>query len=66
MAYAIDFQNLTQIQSQQQSFMGEAEKEGTRKLFSTLTEGLDSQLDSGFFQDDTDVQKNNNNSNNEI
>ena len=66
MAYTIDFQNLTQIQSQQQSFMGEAEKEDTRKLFSTLTEGLDSQLDSGVFQDDTDVQKNNNNSNNEI
>ena len=59
MAYTIDFQNLTQIQSQQQSFMEEAEKEDMRKLLSTLTEGLESQLDPGFFQGDNDIQKNN-------
>ena len=47
------------------SFMEEAEKEGMRKLLSTLTEGLESQLDSGFFQDGNDVQKTENN-NNEI
>ena len=57
MAYTIDFQNLTQIQSQQQSFMEEAEKEDMRKLLSTLTEGLESQLDPGFFQGDNDIQK---------
>ena len=55
MAYTINFQNLTQIQSQQQSFMEEAVKEEMRKLLSPLTEGLESQLDPGFFQDDNDV-----------
>ena len=57
MAYKIDFQNLTQIQSQQQSFMEEAEQENMRKLLSTLTEGLESPLDPGFFQDDNNVKK---------
>ena len=28
-----------------------------RKLLSTLTEGLESQLDPGFFQDNNDVQR---------
>ena len=28
-----------------------------RKLLSTLTEGLESQLDPGFFQDDSNVQR---------
>ena len=57
MAYKIDFQNLTQIQSQQQSFMEEAEQENMRKLLSTLTEGLESPLDPSFFQDDNNVKK---------
>ena len=52
----MDFQNLTQIQNQQ-SFMEEVEKEDMRKLLSTLTEGLESQLDPDFFQDDNQVQK---------
>ena len=53
----IDFQNLTQIQSQ--SLMGEEEleNEDMKKLLSTLTEGLESQLDPDFFQDNNDVQK---------
>ena len=57
MAYMIDFQNLTQIQSQ--SLMGEEEleNEDMKKLLSTLTEGLESQLDPDFFQDNNDVQK---------
>ena len=56
----IDFQNLTQIQSQ--SLMGEEEleNEDMKKLLSTLTEGLESQLDRDFFQDDNDVQKKHN------
>ena len=29
-----------------------------RKLLSTLTEGLESHLDPGFFQDDNNVQRN--------
>ena len=57
MAYTIDFQNLTQIQSQQQRFMEEAEKEDMTKLLSTLTEELESQLDPGFCQDDNDVKE---------
>ena len=56
MTYTMDFQNLTQIQNQQ-SFMEEVEKEDMRKLLSTLTEGLESQLDPDFFQDDNQVQK---------
>ena len=61
MVHMIDFQNLTQIQSQ--SLMGEEEleNEDMKKLLSTLTEGLESQLDQDFFQDDNDVQKKHNN-----
>ena len=57
MAHMIDFQNLTQIQSQ--SLMGEEEleNEDMKKLLSTLTEVLESQLDRDFFQDDNGVQK---------
>ena len=57
MAHKIDFQNLTQIQSQ--TVMGEEElgNKDMKKLLSTLTEGLESQLDLDFFQDDNDVQK---------
>ena len=53
----IDFQNLTQSQSQ--SLMGEEEleNEDVQKLLSTLTEGLESQLDPDFFQNDNNVQK---------
>ena len=57
----IDFQNLTQMQSQQQSFMEKAENKNMRKFLSTLTKELESQLDPGFIQDDNDVKKNNNN-----
>ena len=57
MAHMIDFQNSTQIQNQ--SLMGEEEleNEDMKKLLSTLTEVLESQLDRDFFQDDNDVQK---------
>ena len=57
MAHMIDFQNFTQIQIQ--SLMGEEEleNEDMKKLLSTLTEVLESQLDRDFFQDDNDVQK---------
>ena len=57
MAHMIDFQNLTQTQSQ--TLMGEEELENDdmRKLLSTLMEGLESQLDPDFFQDDNDAQK---------
>ena len=57
MAHMIDFQNLTQIQSQ--SLMGEEEleNEDMKKFLSTLREGLESQLDLDFLQDDNDVQK---------
>ena len=57
MVHMIDFQNLTQIQSQ--SLMGEEEleNEDMRKLLSTLTDRLESQLNPDFFQDDNDVQK---------
>ena len=57
MAHMIDFQNFTQIQIQ--SLMGEEEleNEDMKKLLSTLTEVLESQLDRAFFQDDNDVQK---------
>ena len=57
MVYTIDCQNLTQIQSQQQSFLEEAEKEDMSKFLSTLMEELESQLDPGFFQDNNDVKK---------
>ena len=56
MTYMINFQNVIQIQNQQQSFTEEAKKD-MRKFLSTLTEGLESQLDPGFFQDDNDVQR---------
>ena len=57
MVHMIDFQNLTQIQSW--SLMGEEEleNEDMKKLLSTLTERLESQLDPDFFQDDNDVKK---------
>ena len=57
MAHMIDFQNFTQIQIQ--SLMGEEEleNEDMKKLLSTLTEVLESQLDRDFFQDDNGVQK---------
>ena len=57
MVYTIDFQNLTKIQSQQQSFLEQAEKEDMSKFLSTLMEELESQLDPGFFQDNNDVKK---------
>ena len=59
MAHLIDFQNLTQFQSNQ-SFMEEVENEDMRKLLSTLSEGLpppENQLNLIFFQDDNDVPK---------
>ena len=37
--------------------MEKVEKEDMRKLLSTLTEGLESQLGPDFFQDNNDVQK---------
>ena len=49
------FENLAQIHNQ--SLMEEKENEDIKKLLSTLTEGLRSQLDPDFFQDDNDVQK---------
>ena len=57
MAHMVDFQNLTQIQSE--GFRGEEELENQdmKKLLSTLMEGLESQLDPDFFQDDNDAQK---------
>ena len=59
----IDFQNLTQIQSQ--SLMGEEEleNEDMKSFLSTLMEGLENQLDPDFFPDDSDVQKKSKNSN---
>ena len=43
--------------------MGEEklENEDMKKLLSTLTERLESQLDPDFFQDDNDVKKSKNN-----
>ena len=57
MVHMIDFQNLTQTQSQ--SLMGEEELENEvmKKNLRTLTEGLESQLDPNFFQDDNDIQR---------
>ena len=57
MAHMIDFQNLTQIQSQSLMGQEELENEDMKKLLSTLTEGLESQLDPDFFQDNNDVPK---------
>ena len=45
------------MQSQQQSFMEKGENKDMRKLLSTLTKELESQLDPGFIQDDNDVKK---------
>ena len=61
----VDFQNLTQIQSE--GFMGEEELENQdmKKLLSTLREGLENQLDPDFFQDNNNVKKRSKN-NNEI
>ena len=53
----IDFQNLTQIQSQSLMREEELENEDMRKLLSTLTDRLESQLNPDFFQHDNDVQK---------
>ena len=57
MAHMVDFQNLTQIQSE--GFRGEEELENQdmKKLLSTLMEGLESQLDPDLFQDDDNVKK---------
>ena len=44
----------------------ELENEDMKKLLSTLTEGLEIQSDSDFFQDDNDVQKKKSKSNNKI
>ena len=41
--------------------MEKAENKDMRKLLSTLTKGLESQLDPGCIQDDNDVNKKNNN-----
>ena len=41
----------------------ELENEDLKKLLSTLTERLESQLDPDFFQDDNDVQKKSKNKN---
>ena len=60
MAHMIDFQNLTQMQSQQQSFMEKAENKDMKKLLSTLTKGLESQLDPVSFRMITTLKKNNN------
>ena len=59
MTHRIDFQNLTQFQSNQ-SFMEEVEKEYMRKCMGTLLEGLplqENQLNLNFFQDDNNVPK---------
>ena len=65
MVLMVDFQNLTQIQSE--GFMGEEELENQdmKKLLSTLREGLENQLDPDFFQDNNNVKKRSKN-NNEI
>ena len=56
MAYAIDNQNLTQIHNQ--SLIEEVENEDMKKLLSTFTEELgESRLHPGFFQDENDVEK---------
>ena len=59
MAHPIDFQNWAQFQSNL-SFMEEVENEDTRKLLSTLSEGLlppENQLNLHFFQDDNTIPK---------
>ena len=57
MAHMIVFQNLTHIRSHKLMREEELEKEDMKKLLSTLMEGLESQLDPYFFQEDNDVQK---------
>ena len=55
----IDFQNLSQFQSNQ-SFMEKVENEDMKKLLSTLSEGLpppENQLNLNFFQDNNGIQK---------
>ena len=55
----IDFQNLSQFQSNQ-SFMEKVENEDMKKLLSTLSEGLpppENQLNLNFFQDDNGIPK---------
>ena len=59
MTHTIDFQKITQFQSNQ-SFMEKVENEDMRKLLSTLSKGLplpENQLNLNFFQDDNDVPK---------
>ena len=59
MAHTIDFQNMTQFQSNP-SFMEEVENEDMRKLLSTLLEGLslpENQLNLNLPQDNNDVPK---------
>ena len=55
----IDFQNLSQFQSNQ-SFMEKVENEDMKKLLSTLSEGLpppENQLNLNFFQDNNGIPK---------
>ena len=55
----INFQNLTQFQSNQ-SFIEEVGNGGMRKLLSTLLEGLplpENQLNLNFLQDNNDIPK---------
>ena len=55
----IDFQNLSQFQSNQ-SFMEKVENEDMKKLLSTLSEGLpppENELNLNFFQDKNGIQK---------
>ena len=61
MTHRIDFQNLTQFQSNQ-SFMEEVENENMRKVLITLLEGLplpENQLNLNLLQDNNDVPKKN-------
>ena len=61
MAHTIDFQNLTQFQSNQ-SFMEEVENENMRKVLITLLEVLplpENQLNLNLLQDNNDVPKKN-------
>ena len=61
MAHTIDFQNLTQFQSNQ-SFMEEVENENMRKVLITLLEVLplpENQLNQNLLQDNNDVPKKN-------
>ena len=61
MAHTIDFQNLTQFQSNQ-SFIEEVENENMRKVLITLLEVLplpENQLNLNLLQDNNDVPKKN-------